>query len=381
MTERVKRRPPTTASARSAGAVPKTVRVDLGERSYRICVARGAIGRAGPWIEDLEVGGRLVVMTNRKVADLYGKKLEKSLRRSFGRRRRIEVVTMPDGERYKNLATVEKLYDRLLLKGADRQMLIVALGGGVVGDIAGFVAATVLRGVRFVQVPTTLLAQVDSSVGGKTGVNTRHGKNLVGVFHQPCLVVADPDTLVTLSARQYRAGLAEVVKYGVIASRGLFALLERRRSEVIERDGGIMTEIVARCCRLKAGIVAEDETEAGLRRVLNFGHTIGHAIEKVTGYRRFLHGEAVALGMVAAAKVSERLGACEPTDVERLESLIEGYGLPSRIPSGVDASEIASAIGFDKKVAGSKVRFILAEGIGRCRQEALSPRTIARVLE
>jgi len=237
-----------------------------------------------------------------------------------------------------------------------------------------------LRGIRFVQVPTTLLAQVDSSVGGKTGVNTPRGKNLVGAFHQPALVVADPDTLKTLSDRQYRAGLAEVVKYGVIMSSRLFASLERRSADIVARDSRCMTDIVASCCSLKAEVVGADETESGLRRTLNFGHTIGHAVEKVSGYRKFLHGEAVSMGMVAAMKLSARLGACEWVDVERVEALLKSFGLPTVVPEKLDIAEITAAVGFDKKLAGAKVRFILAEGVGRCRQEALAPRTIARAL-
>ncbi len=375
-----KRKASRRVAGRAAGAAAKNVRVNLGERSYRIRIAPGEISRTGLWMKDLGISGPVAIMTNRKVAGLYGEALQNSLRRNLGRRLDIDVVTMPDGERHKSLQTVERLYDRLLARGADRELVVVALGGGVVGDIAGFVAATMLRGIRLVQVPTTLLAQVDSSVGGKTGVNTRRGKNLVGAFHQPALVVADPETFATLSDRQYRAGLAEVVKYGVIASPSLFSLLERCSSEVMERDSRCMTEIVARCCRLKAGVVAEDETELGLRRILNFGHTFGHAIEKVTGYRRFLHGEAVAMGMAAAMRLSARLGACERADVDRVGALLERLGLPTDVPNSVDPAAIAAALDFDKKVAGGKVRFILAEGVGRCRQEALSPRAIARVL-
>ncbi len=363
----------------NGAGVGTVVKVSLGARSYPIHVGAGLLSDTGRLVGELEPAGRVVVITNALVRSLYGARLERSLRGIPGRAK-IEVLEMPDGERFKNLRTVSNLYDAVLDGGGARDTLIVALGGGVVGDVAGFVASTVLRGIRFVQVPTTLLAQVDSSVGGKTGVNTAHGKNLIGAFHQPSLVVADTAVLSTLPDREYRAGLAEVVKKGVIMSKPLFNLLDRNSVAVGARDAGLMTEVVARCCKLKAHVVAKDETDAGLRATLNFGHTFGHAVEKVSKYRRFLHGEAVAMGMVAAARLSLERGLCSEGDVERLISLLKRLGLQTAIPADLDRKALVDAIAFDKKAAGGEVRFILTKGIGSCCEEKLAPRAALRAL-
>jgi 3-dehydroquinate synthase len=246
----------------------------------------------------------------------------------------------------------------------------------VVGDVAGFAAATLLRGLRLVMVPTTLLAQVDSSVGGKTGVNRAQGKNLVGAFHQPSLVVADTETLATLPEREYRAGLAEVVKYGVILDADLFELLERRTDAVVSRDADVMTGVVARCAALKAFVVERDETEGGLRRVLNFGHTIGHAVEQATDYSRYLHGEAVSMGMVAAARLSARVGACNADVADRLARLLERLGLATEIPADLARDRLERAVAADKKAQRESVSFIVCTAIGSCREQPLAPADI-----
>jgi 3-dehydroquinate synthase len=272
----------------------RDVRVRLGPRSYDVCVAPGALADVGRLVAervtDVKRTGPIVLVTNAAVRALYGRTVTDSLTRAGASS--IVAVEIGDGEQFKTVATVEKIYDAALDGGVDRSSLVVALGGGVVGDVAGYAAATLLRGLRLVMVPTTLLAQVDSSVGGKTGVNRPQGKNLVGMFHQAALVIADPATFATLPEREYRAGLAEVVKYGVILDAALFDLLESRSAAVASRDPDLMTEVVARSVALKAGVVEKDETESGLRRILNFGHTIGHALEQATGYERYLHGEA-----------------------------------------------------------------------------------------
>jgi 3-dehydroquinate synthase len=250
----------------------------------------------------------------------------------------------------------------------ERKSFVVALGGGVVGDLAGFVAATYLRGISFVQVPTTLLAQVDSSVGGKVGVNLPAGKNLVGAFWQPRRVLCDLSTLDTLPDREYRSGLAEVIKYGIIRDARLFRRLEQRVPELLERDPATLTGVVARCCEIKAEVVGQDETEGGLRAILNFGHTIGHALEAVFGYRRFLHGEAIAIGQVCAARLSvSQLGA-SAKDVERIERLFQRVGLPTRITlTNLQRARVVEAMRLDKKVSGGAIKFVLAESIGRVR--------------
>ncbi len=355
----------------------RKINVALGSRSYSIHIGPGALSRGGELAGGLGDVSRFVVVTNPAVYKLYGRALLDGLERDAGTGIPHTVIKIPDGEEYKTLITVEQIYDDILDLGADRSVVVVALGGGVVGDIAGYAAATVMRGVRLVMVPTTLLAQVDSSVGGKTGVNRAQGKNLVGAFHQPALVIADPEALATLDSRQYSAGLAEVVKYGVILDSSLFRLLEENTDAVVGRDTDILTEVVARCCELKAQVVEKDEREAGLRRILNFGHTIGHAIEKVSGYSRYLHGEAVAMGMSAAMQISLGLGACEEDAVARVNQLLERLGLPVTIPYDVAARHLEEAIGFDKKVQRDQVAFIVAEGIGKCRQEMLAPADIA----
>ena len=276
---------------------------------------------------------------------------------------REEPILIPDGERHKHLSTVARIYDALIRAAADRSTTIVAVGGGVVGDVAGFAAATYLRGVPVVQVPTTLLAQVDSAIGGKVGVNHPLGKNLIGAFYQPAAVVIDLDLLATLPRREFRAGLYEVVKYGVIASRPLFDRLRGSLQELFARDLAALLPVVAESCRLKAAVVAQDEREAGSRRVLNFGHTVGHALEAVTRYRRFRHGEAIAYGMLVAAELGVNRGVLSAEDRDALQSLITQMGpLPSL--SDLSPSEILEAVARDKKVIAGQLHFVLATTIG-----------------
>jgi 3-dehydroquinate synthase len=276
------------------------------------------------------------------------------------------LVILSPGEATKHPKSASVCYDRLADHRLERKSFIVALGGGVVGDLAGFVAATYLRGVTFVQVPTTLLAQVDSSVGGKVGVNLKAGKNLVGAFHQPRLVLCDLDTLCTLPEREYRAGLAEVIKYGIIYDAALFARIERDMSRLLRRDAKTMADIVARCCEIKAEVVSKDETESGPRAILNFGHTIGHALEAISHYGKYLHGEAIAIGQVAAAKLSARVLALPEREVRRISDLFERVGLPTGVKlNGRQRQRLFTAMKLDKKVSGGEIKLVLAKRIGK----------------
>jgi 3-dehydroquinate synthase len=289
------------------------------------------------------------------------------------------VIEIPAGEEHKNFAWLTFLYDRLLDARLERNSTVVALGGGVIGDLAGFAAATFLRGVPFVQVPTTLLAQVDSSVGGKTGVNHPQGKNLIGAFYQPRLVLADVGTLRSLPRREFLAGLAEVIKYGVILSPDLFDLLEAELPRVLDLDAAVLTEVVRVCCALKAMVVGEDERETGLRSILNFGHTMGHAVESLTEYKRFLHGEAVAIGMAFAAYLSNVRGHCSEESVTRIVQLLKQAGLPVEIPQELLGRHLALAIEADKKVSGGKIKFVCIGEIGRTVFDHLAAIEIAQI--
>ncbi len=347
----------------------REVRVELGERSYSVLVGSGLIEQSGSLIAGLGPRRSTILVTNPTVAALYLETVERSL--GDAGCDGLFTVEIPDGERFKNLGAIEKIYDAALGHGIDRSSVVVALGGGVVGDVAGFAAATLLRGIDLVMIPTTLLAQVDSSVGGKTGINRPQGKNLVGAFHQPSLVISDAGTLSTLPDREYAAGLAEVVKYGMILDPALFALLESRAADVRARDEEILGQIVARSSELKAHVVERDEREGGLRAILNFGHTVGHAVEQATGYSRYLHGEAVAMGMAAAVRLSERRGACGAEVGERLRSLLEALWLSWEIPGDVDRARVEHALTFDKKIRRDRLTFIVNTGIGSCERVEL----------
>ncbi len=337
---------------------PITLTVELGARSYPLVIGRGLLDDYD--LEAHVAGPTAMVVTNETVAPLYLDKVERLLPG-----REVLVVALPDGEEHKTLATVSRIFDVLADAGAGRDTTVIALGGGVVGDIAGFAAACYMRGLTFLQVPTTLLAQVDSSVGGKTGVNHPLGKNLIGAFHQPRLVLTDTDTLATLPDRELSAGLAEVIKHGAIADRAFFDWLEANVAALLARDAAALAFAIRRCCEIKAAVVAEDERERGRRALLNFGHTFGHAIEACAGYGEWLHGEAVAAGMVMAAT----LGGLDSVERERLERLIELARLPVA-PPDIAPAELRAAMGMDKKVAGKRLRFILLRTLGEAYVDA-----------
>ncbi|MGO8677042.1 MAG: 3-dehydroquinate synthase [Limisphaerales bacterium] len=340
----------------------RTINVSLGSRSYRIKIGPGLLARLGRECAALGLGRRCAVITDRHVAPRYGARARLALRQAgFD----CVLITVPAGETAKDLRTVRACYDQLAAHRLERRSFVVALGGGVVGDMAGFVAATYLRGIAFVQVPTTLLAQVDSSVGGKVGVNLAAGKNLVGAFYQPRLVLCDLDTLASLPERQFRAGLAEVVKYGIISDAALFRRLERGLPAILRRDPPVLAAVIARCCQIKAHVVRQDETETGLRAILNFGHTVGHGLEAISHYGKYLHGEAIAIGQVIAARLSTRLLGLPETQAARIQTLFERAGLPTRVtlPSRQRA-KLLSTMKLDKKVSAGEFRFVLVPRIG-----------------
>ncbi len=336
------------------------LRLELGERSYTIHIGAGLLD--DPALFAPHVKGRTaVVVTNETVAPLYAPRLEAALAAAGARTLR---VVLPDGEEHKTWATLDHLFGELLRARADRGTILVALGGGVVGDMAGFAAATYQRGIAHLQVPTTLLAQVDSSVGGKTAINHALGKNMVGAFHQPVAVVADTSTLASLPKREYAAGLAEVVKYGAIFDPEFLAWIESHAEALAARDDGALAHAIRRSCEIKAAIVAADEREAGARALLNFGHTFGHAIESAAGYGTLLHGEAVAIGMVLAARFSARLGRVPDSAAKRLESLLERFGLPVEPPRFPVATWL-EYMGRDKKNEDGRITLILLDAMGR----------------
>ena len=340
-----------------------TVSVQLGNRSYAIKIAPGLIDQLGRECARLKLGTRCAIITDTNVGRRFAKAAFNSLATAgFS----PSLIVVPAGETAKSLKTVQTCYDLLASHRLERKSFIVALGGGVVGDLAGFVAATYLRGIAFVQVPTTLLAQVDSSVGGKVGVNLKAGKNLVGAFYQPRMVLCDLDTLRTLPEREFRAGFAEVIKYGIIYDARLFAQLERDLPKLLRREPQTLAAVVARCCEIKADVVGQDETENGLRAILNFGHTIGHAIENISGYGKFLHGEAISIGQVATAKLSSGRMGLSGDDAGRIRDLFKRAGLPTQIKlKPAQRQKLFAAMRFDKKVSGGEIKFVLAKRIGR----------------
>lgn len=341
----------------------QTVPVSLGSRSYSIQIGSKLLSGLGAQCTALKLGARCAVITDRVVGPLYAPAVLQSLKRAgFD----AVSVVIPAGESAKRLGNVERCYNQLAAHRLERKSFIVALGGGVVGDLAGFVAATYLRGIPFVQIPTTLLAQVDSSVGGKTGVNLKAGKNLVGAFYQPRLVLCDLATLRTLPDREFRAGLAEIIKYGIIYDAELFRFLERMMPRILKRDSKALAHIIARSCEIKAEVVGQDETETGLRAILNYGHTIGHAIEAISGYGKYLHGEAISIGQVKASYLSEQLTGLSAIESARIRNLFLQAGLPVQIRlSAAQRRRLTDAMRLDKKVSSGEVKFVLARSIGK----------------
>ena len=341
----------------------RTVKVPLGDRSYSIKIGNGLLPRLGGECRRLKFGKRCAVVTDRAVGRLYAKAALASLRLAGFSPLEIRV---PVGETAKSLKTIQACYDKLACHRIERSSFIVALGGGVVGDIAGFLAASYLRGIGFVQVPTTLLAQVDSSVGGKVGVNLKAGKNLVGAFYQPRLVLSDLDTLKTLPKRELRAGLAEVIKYGIIYDAVLFRRLERTLPELLRLEAKGMAHIVARSCQITAKVVEQDEREDGLRAILNYGHTIGHALEAISRYGKYLHGEAISIGQVAASKISRDVLGLDQAQVNRIKRLFQQAGLPTSVRlTKPQLVKVFAAMKLDKKVSGGEVKFVLARKVGQ----------------
>jgi len=337
----------------------QTIDVALGRRSYPVWIGRGLLADAARWRAALR-GRHALVVSNATVAPLYLDRVAAGLDGL-----RWASFLLEDGEAHKSFANVGRALEALAALGATRDACVIALGGGVVGDLAGFSAACWMRGIDFVQMPTTLLAMVDSSVGGKTGVNLPAGKNLVGAFHQPRAVVADLDVLATLPAREYRAGLAEVVKGAAIGDEPFFAWLEAHADALAAREEAALAEAIARKVRYKAGVVARDETEQGERALLNLGHTFGHALETAGKYTALLHGEGVAVGMLLAAKLSERLGMAAAADTVRLARLLERLGLPTAVPAGMEPDQLLALMRLDKKNAAGRLRLILWRGVGR----------------
>lgn len=337
----------------------KTVRVELEAHAYPVYLGRRLLEDSSLWRPHLG-SGKLLAISNDVVAPLYFEKLKSALAG-----RELQLHAIPDGEQYKSAETWYGIIDALVGMQARRDATVIALGGGVVGDIAGFAAACYMRGVRFLQAPTTLLAQVDASVGGKTAINHPRGKNLIGAFHQPAAVFVDTTTLDTLAEREFCAGLAEVVKYGAIRDAALFDWLEQAADDVLARDPAALEYLIYRSVTNKAEIVAEDEREAGSRALLNFGHSFGHALESETAYQRYLHGEAVATGMVVAARLSEDRGLCAAGTADRIAGLLTRFGLPVRIPPDLSAGRLGGAMELDKKALASGLRLVLLQGIGQ----------------
>jgi 3-dehydroquinate synthase len=352
------------------------VRIDLGERSYDILIGRGLLDRPQTWAS-LPAAHAAVIVTNTAVAPLYAQRLSHALAAHYAER---IVVELPDGEAYKDWSSLNAIFDALLGRACDRKTVLFALGGGVVGDMTGFAAACYMRGVPFVQVPTTLLAQVDSSVGGKTAINHPLGKNMIGAFYQPLQVVCDLDTLATLPERELCAGLAEVIKYGPIADVSFLDWIETHMDALRQREIAALRQAVRRSCEIKAQVVGADERESGLRAILNFGHTFGHAIEAGLGYGEWLHGEAVGCGMVMASALSVTLGLMPPAFLERMQRLVERAGLPTQGPRlGVD--RYLELMRVDKKAEGGAIRYVVIEALGRAGMRAVPDEVVAPVIE
>ncbi|MBF0358357.1 MAG: 3-dehydroquinate synthase [Magnetococcales bacterium] len=342
----------------------KTLPLLLGDRSYDIVIGPNLLESIGDRLQPILKGRQIGVVSNETVAPLYLSQVLDSLHKSgFST---VQVI-LPDGERYKNWESLQAIFDVLIKNSFERSATILALGGGVIGDISGYAAASLLRGVNFVQVPTTLLSQVDASVGGKTGINHPLGKNLIGAFYQPKMVVMDTGTLNSLSLRDFSSGMAEVIKYGIIWDASFFSYLEDNMAAIMKKDQATLTHLLYTCCAIKAQVVAEDERESGTRALLNLGHTFGHAIETLAGYGNILHGEGVAIGMVMAAQLAQIRGLCDQQTVQRIQKLIKNAGLPTTAPSHFSPDDYIEAMGRDKKVSGGKIRVILNGAIGQAK--------------
>jgi 3-dehydroquinate synthase len=335
---------------------PLSIDVNTPSRSYAVTLTYGALDGLGRLLDDLRLPGRRFVVSSPLVWRLHGERCSRAIPAAA-------PILVPDGERSKRLQTVTRVYDALVRANADRASTLITFGGGVIGDLAGFAASTYLRGIALVHVPTTLLAQVDSSIGGKVGVNHELGKNLIGSFYQPAAVVVDPSVLTTLPRREFRAGLYEVVKYGMTSSASLFERIRRERDAIFAKEPGVLTAIIAESCRIKAHVVSADERESGLRRILNFGHTAGHALESVTRYRRYRHGEAVGYGMLVAAELAAARGALTRTDQGALADVIASFG-PLPPIADVSSSQMLDSIKHDKKVVDGTLHFVLPTSIG-----------------
>ena len=354
----------------------KTLHVDLASRSYPIYIGTDLLEQKALFEPHLKSSTTVFIVSNTTVAPLYAKTLTYTLTQ-LGKT--VRLLELPDGESFKDWQHLQLIFDELLAHGADRQSMIVALGGGVVGDMAGFGAASFMRGIRFIQVPTTLLAQVDSSVGGKTGINHPLGKNMIGAFHQPVAVIADLSTLRTLPARELSAGLAEVIKHGAVADADFLDWIEANTSALLACDTDAMAHAVLRSCEIKSAVVSADEREGGIRATLNFGHTFGHAIESGLGYGEWLHGEAVGCGMVMAANLSARLGHISQVDAERLKQIIKSMHLPI-VPPKLGAERFMELMQVDKKTEAGQIRYITLESIGAARIQQVPDTTVIETL-
>ena len=342
----------------------KKIKVKAGKSSYEVILSAGLLRHAGREIRRVlpRRDSRVFVVTSPRVRAHWGESLERSLRAA---KLPHHVLEMDDGEPAKKLATVEFVADQMVKAGADRKSVVVAFGGGVVGDSAGFLAATFMRGIPVIQIPTTLLAQVDASIGGKTGVNLRSGKNLIGAFHQPLAVLVDPDVLRTLDEREFRSGLFEALKCGVIRDNKLFSLMENDAATILKWDPEALTSIIQSAIEVKAQVVSKDEKESGLRRILNYGHTIGHALEAATGYSQLLHGEAVGWGMIAAAEIARDVRVCSAKTAERIKAAVKAYGPLPRVVARTD--EVVARLAADKKAVSGSIHFVLPEKIGKVK--------------
>lgn len=352
----------------SSPAPQRSLQVALGERSYPIHIGPGMLGDS-TWLSPHLAGRQVMIVTNETVAPRYLARCRQGLPEGL----EVEELVLPDGEATKTLESVSRIWDALLAAGFNRRCTLIALGGGVIGDMVGFAAACYQRGVAFIQVPTTLLSQVDSSVGGKTGVNHPRGKNMIGAFWQPQAVLIDTDTLLSLPPRELSAGLAEVIKYGLIRDAGFLGWLEENMTALRDLDAAALTQAIERSCTIKAEIVAEDETEQGVRALLNLGHTFGHAIEAHQGYGNWLHGEAVGTGMLMAAELSQRLGWLSAAEVARTAAVIEAAGLPLSAPADMAAEDFLDLMRLDKKNVDSRLRLILLRGLGDARLDDETP--------